>query len=137
MSSSSVQTNPAPVTLRLPFSATSVGVARCRLKDWMQQVGLNREQMEDARVVVSELVGNSVRHARPLSDGSIVVTWCLEPRGILLSVTDGGGATRPRRLHAPSSALAGRGMAIVDTLAVGWWSETTRSKATLHAILDA
>jgi anti-sigma regulatory factor (Ser/Thr protein kinase) len=132
-----VQTNPAPVTLRLPFSATSVGVARHRLKDWMQQVGLDREQMEDARVVVSELVGNSVRHARPLPDGCIIVTWALEPRGIRLSVTDGGGATRPRRLHAPSSALAGRGMAIVDTLAVGWWSETTRSKSTLHAILGA
>jgi serine/threonine-protein kinase RsbW len=137
VSSRSVQTNPAPVTLRLPFSATSVGVARHRLKEWMQQVGLTREQMEDARVVVSELVGNSVRHARPLPDGCIVVTWCLDPRGILLSVTDGGGVSRPRRLHASSSALAGRGMAIVDTLAVGWWSETTRSKSTLHAILDA
>ena len=137
MNSSSVRTNPAPVALRLPFSATSVGVARQRLKDWMQQVGMTREQMEDARVVVSELVGNSVRHARPLSDGCILITWRLEPRGILLSVTDGGGVTRPRRLHAPSSALAGRGMAIVDTLAAGWWSETSRSKATLHAILEA
>src|SRR4029079_15374091 len=84
----------------------------------------------DARVVISELVANSVRHATTLSDGQIHVSWVLEPRGLDHSVTDGGSSTRPHKVNAPSSALAERGMAIVETLALEWWSERTGSPAT-------
>jgi serine/threonine-protein kinase RsbW len=132
---SSLRAGLAPVTLRVPFCASSVGFARQRLRDWMKDAGSTRERVEDARVVISELVANSVRHAQPLPDGNILVSWSLEPRGLKVTVTDGGGGTRPRKLHAPSSALAGRGMAIVDTLAQTWWAEKTRSRATVHAIL--
>jgi hypothetical protein len=59
----------------------------------------------------------------------------LEPHGIDLSVTDGGGSTRPRTVNAPSSALAGRGMTIVESLAQEWWSERTGSRTTVHALL--
>jgi serine/threonine-protein kinase RsbW len=123
------------VSLRVPFSASSVSVARQRPRTWMGEAGSSREQVEDARVVISELVANSVRHAQPLPDGNILITWSVEPRGLQLSVTDGGGGTRPRKLHAPSSALAGRGMSIVDTLSLTWWSEKTRSRSTVHAVL--
>ena len=131
--SSSVRT---PVTIRLPFAASSVSVARQRLKDWMHANGGSGEAVEDARVVISELVANSVRHARPLTDGHILVTWQLAPRGLELSVTDGGGGTRPRTVNAPSSALAGRGMAIVSTLALDWWSERSSSRSTVVALLS-
>ena len=66
-----------------------------RLKTWMNDVGGSGEAVEDARVVISELVANSVRHAQPLSDGQILVSWTLEDRGLQLSVTDGGSGTRP------------------------------------------
>ena len=133
MASSSVR---APVTMRLPFTPSSVSVARQRLKTWMTEHGGSGEAVEDARVIISELVANSIRHATPLPDGQIHVTWTLEPRGIDLSVTDGGSTTRPHKVNAPSSALAGRGMAIVETLALEWWSERTGSRTTVHALLD-
>jgi anti-sigma regulatory factor (Ser/Thr protein kinase) len=126
----------APYNLRVPFAASSVATARQRLKFWLQEHGSSRETIDDARLVLSELVGNAVRHAQPLPDRSILVAWTLEPRGLQLSVTDGGASTRPRKVHAGSSALAGRGMAIVDTIALTWWSEKTRSRSTVHAILD-
>ena len=85
--------------------------------------------------MISELVANSVRHAQPLPDGQIHVSWTLEDRGLQLSVTDGGSGTRPRNVHAPSSALAGRGMAIVEMLAQDWWTERTGSRSTVHALL--
>lgn len=132
MASSSVR---APFTMRLPFTPASVSVARQRLKTWMCENGGTGEAVEDARVIVSELVANSIRHASPLSDGQIHVSWVLEPRGIDLSVTDGGSSTRPRKVNAPSSALAGRGMAIVEVLAQEWWSERTGSRTTVHALL--
>ena len=122
--------------MRVPFAASSVAVARQRLKDWLAERGSPREIVDDARLVISELVGNCVRHAQPLPDGTILISWCLERRGLQLSVTDGGSGTRPRKVHAGSSALAGRGMAIVDTIALTWWSEKTQSRSTVHAILD-
>ena len=132
MATSSVR---APITMRLPFTPASVSVARQQLKTWMGENGGNGEAIEDARVIVSELVANSIRHASPLSDGQIHVSWVLQPRGIDLSVTDGGSSTRPRKVNAPSSALAGRGMAIVEMLAQEWWSERTGSRTTVHVLL--
>ena len=132
MATSSVR---APITMRLPFTPSSVSVARHRLKAFMREVGGSGEAVEDARVVISELVANSVRHAQPLTDGQIQVSWTLEDRGLQLSVTDGGSGTRPRTVNAPSSALAGRGMAIVEILAQEWWTERTGSRSTVHALL--
>ena len=125
----------APTTLRLPFSPTSVSVARQKLKAWITDMGGHGETVEDARVVVSELIANSVRHAKPLPDGSIVVSWGLENGGIQVSVTDGGSSTRPRTVHAPASALAGRGMSIVEALALRWWTERTGCRSTVHVLL--
>jgi anti-sigma regulatory factor (Ser/Thr protein kinase) len=122
--------------LRVPFAASSVAVARRGLKQWLAEQGASKETVDDARLVLSELVGNAVRHAQPLPDDTIVVSWAVEKRGLLISVTDGGSGTRPRKVHAGSSALAGRGMAIVDTIALTWWSEKSRSRSTVHAILD-
>jgi anti-sigma regulatory factor (Ser/Thr protein kinase) len=123
------------VTLRVPFAASSVSVARQRLKTWLVDSGVRREVVDDARVVISELVGNSVRHAQPLADGDIVVSWEVNDRGLQISVTDGGSGTRPRKVNASSSALAGRGMAIVETLADSWWADRTRTTSTVHAVL--
>jgi anti-sigma regulatory factor (Ser/Thr protein kinase) len=132
---SSLRAGRAPVTLRVPFAASSVSVARQQLKAWMLEGGIVGDVVEDARVVISELVANSVRHAQPLPDGDILVSWKMATQGLQISVTDGGSGTRPRKVNAPSSALAGRGMAIVETLAATWWSDKTRSRSTVHAVL--
>lgn len=87
-------------------------------------------------MVVSELVANAVRHAQPLSDGTILVTWFQEGDSLRISVTDGGSvSSQPHTLHTPASAISGRGMAIVETLAVEWWSERTRTRSTIHTRL--
>lgn len=122
----------APVTVRVPFAASSVAVARQQLRAWMLAHGCSREAIEDGRVVVSELVANSVRHAQPLSDGTILIAWGQERGDLRLSVTDGGSPTRPHTVNAASSALSGRGMAIVEALAGEWWSERTRTRSTVH-----
>ena len=75
-------------SLRLPSMPASVPVARRRVQDWLHRNGVRPEQVEDARVVVSELVANSVRHARPLPDGTLLVAWRLEDGAVELSVTD-------------------------------------------------
>lgn len=135
MGTSSLRAGHAPVVLRVPFAASSVSVARSKLRTWMLESGIRGDVVEDARLVLSELVANSVRHAHPLPDGDILVSWKLGNQGLQISVTDGGAGTRPHKVNAPASALAGRGMAIVETLAVAWWSDKTRSRSTVHAVL--
>lgn len=123
------------MTVRVPFAASSVATARQQLKAWMREQGFDRDVVEDGRVVISELVGNSVRHAQPLPDGTILISWGRDGGGVRLSVTDGGSSSVPRAVKAPASALSGRGMAIVEALVTDWWAEQTRTRSTIHALL--
>jgi serine/threonine-protein kinase RsbW len=131
----SVRADAAHVSMRVPFAASSVSVVRQGLRTWMRERGTSSDRIDDARVVVSELVANAVRHAQPLSDGCLVVAWGVDNRGLRISVTDGGGQTAPHAVDAPVSATSGRGIAIVETLVDDWWLENTPSKTTVHTVL--
>ncbi len=123
------------MTVRVPFAASSVASARQKLKTWMREQGCSREVIEDGRLVISELVANSVRHAQPLSDGTILISWGRDRKGIKISVTDGGSTSRPRTVRASASAVSGRGMAIVEAIAIDYAEDQTRTPSTIHALL--
>ena len=127
----------ASVDMRMPFSAASVSLVRHHLQSWLFRQGVSSSQIDDARLVVSELVGNSIRHAQPMPDGNILVSCNADGADLELSVTDGGSTTsRPRALHPSSTASAGRGMAIVDDLTSSWWAERNGGACTVHAVLS-
>lgn len=120
--------DPEAVSLDLPFSPESARVARGALHAWFDSVEVCDETREDARLLISELVGNSVRHARPLDDEVLRVEWRVEadgaPRSTLaIKVTDGGAATAPAVVAADQGDVCGRGLAIVEHLAHRWWVE--------------
>jgi anti-sigma regulatory factor (Ser/Thr protein kinase) len=123
-----------PIGLDLPFVAESARVARHQLLEWLGSAP-TPEICEDARLVVSELVGNAVRHARPLADGTVHVAWAHCPTGLDIAVTDGGARTAPHQVDAGVSDLAGRGLAIVEAVSTRWWVESDRSRTTVHALL--
>ena len=123
-----------PFGLDLPFTAESARVARRQLLEWLDGHG-TEERRDDARLVLSELVGNAVRHARPLADGTMHVSWAALDRDLDIAVTDGGAVTSPERVDAGVSDLAGRGLAIVESVASRWWVESHRSRTTVHAVL--
>lgn len=84
--------------------------------------------LADLIAVLAELVGNAVRHARPLPGGVIRVAWQLRPSAegalIQMRVTDGGSAsTGPRLRTASPDAADGRGLHIVAGLATRWGVE--------------
>jgi len=125
----------APVELRVPFAASSVALARRQLRQWLEDLNVPSERIDEARVVLSELVGNAVRHAEPLAGDCLQLAWALDRGRLRLSVTDGGGASRPHTVKAPLSAVSGRGMLIVDNLAESWWVDQARRHTTVHALL--
>ena len=121
------------VRLRLPFTAPSASAVRRELRSWLEQKGFDGETVDDARVVVSELVGNSVRHAVPLPVNDLVVAWTLENGDLVISVSDGGSpSTTPHAVEASRSQVSGRGLGIVDALAERWWVEDKLGQTTVH-----
>jgi len=86
----SLKTSGAPMSLVLPFTPASAGVARHELGRWLEQLAnCDDDEAGDCALVVSELVGNAVRHAQPLANGTVEVSWHKQPDGVDIAVTDG------------------------------------------------
>jgi len=80
---------------------------------------LSAEQLSDARILVNELVTNSVRHAGP---GVIELMLDLTPTHLVIAVTDAGGEAVPAMVHegADSAAPHGWGLRLVESLCETW-----------------
>lgn len=116
------QNVPASSTMAVPHGPAGVGAARRRMRADLRAGGATETVVDDAVLVLSELLSNACRHARPLSeDESVRASWNRDGNGELtISVTDGGGPTRPLPATPSISARGGRGLAIIGALARDW-----------------
>jgi len=92
--------------------------------------------VDDALVVISELVTNAVRHATPQRDGALGVSWALEDDALVLTVEDGGSCHEPHVVSAHHSAEGGRGLSIVSVLTHRWWVEQQADRVRVSALLQ-
>ncbi len=104
----------------LPYTASSVGVARRRLMGDLIDAGVYEATACDAGLVLSELVSNALRHASPLPGSVVKVSWGLANGYVEVAVSDGGGATVPMVNRPAANAIGGRGLGIVDRLSLRW-----------------
>lgn len=104
----------------LPHASASAAVARRSLTSELSAAGVARSVIGDAALVISELVGNAVRHAHPLPGGAVRAEWSLHPDTIEIAVTDGGSTELPVAVHADETAIGGRGLTIVEALSRAW-----------------
>jgi anti-sigma regulatory factor (Ser/Thr protein kinase) len=95
-------------------------VARRSLTSELSSAGVSGSVVGDAALVISELVGNAVRHARPLPGGALRAAWTLHGQWIQISVTDGGSTDVPMAVRADEAATGGRGLSIVEALSQSW-----------------
>jgi anti-sigma regulatory factor (Ser/Thr protein kinase) len=121
----------------LPYAPASVAVARRRLAADLTAAGIFAGAVGDAVLVVSELLSNAIRHARPLPGASVQVAWVLADDAVEVAVSDGGAPTRPTTAQATVSSLGGRGLDIVEYLARTWGVRTDAAGITVWAILAA
>jgi anti-sigma regulatory factor (Ser/Thr protein kinase) len=103
----------------LPKSPTSAAAARRLLDRFADEVDL--EVLEDARLLISEVVTNAVEHVR--EDGEIEVRAQLEDGVLRVEVLDPGPGFTPRPRHANSSQESGWGLHFTALLAVRWGSD--------------
>jgi two-component sensor histidine kinase len=102
--------------------------------------GATEAVIDDAALVLSELLSNAYRHARPLAREEIRASWSQNALGeVTISVTDGGGPTRPRPATPSVTARGGRGLTIIRALARDWGvlENEAPSAITVWAILPA
>lgn len=124
-------------TVLLPYAPASVAVARQRLTADLDAAGVIQAAVGDAVLVVSELLSNAIRHARPLPGASVQVAWAVDGGAVEVAVSDGGAPTRPYPAHASVSALGGRGLDIVQYLSRTWGVRTDPDGLTVWAVLPA
>ena len=122
--------------LVLPFTAASVGVARRRLVSDLLEAGICGPTVADAAVVISELMSNALRHAKPLPGSSIRVAWHLDAGTVQVSVSDGGGPTRPELGEPTQSTTGGRGLRIVERLSRRWGTRSDDDGTTVWAEVE-
>ena len=106
--------------LLLPYTASSVGVARRRLIGDLTEAGVYEGTACDAGLVLSELISNALRHATPLPGQTVKVAWHLRQDSVEVCVSDGGALTVPMVNQPSNWSLGGRGLGIVDRLSLCW-----------------
>ncbi|MGO8959383.1 MAG: ATP-binding protein [Streptosporangiaceae bacterium] len=124
-------------TVLLPYAPASVAVARQRLAADLMSAGIYAGAIGDAVLVVSELLSNAIRHARPLPGANVQVAWAVDHGAVEVAVSDGGAPTRPRQTQPTVSSLGGRGLDIVEYLARTWGIRSDDAGLTVWAILAA
>jgi serine/threonine-protein kinase RsbW len=122
-------------TVRVPWRASSVALVRRTIVEDLRERGVSTVTVDESEIVVSELVSNAIRHARPLSDGSLRVHWKVKAGVVEVEVTDGGGDTTPRPAPRTVWAASGRGLRIVRSLAHEWGVADDRHGSTVWASL--
>ncbi|HHU10856.1 MAG TPA: ATP-binding protein [Intrasporangiaceae bacterium] len=122
-------------TARIPFGADASAEARQVVVTDLIARGIDESIIDEAELVLSELVANSVRHASPLPDGTIRVHWKARNGVVELEVSDGGGPTQPSVRRPAPWAPSGRGLRIVRSLAHEWGILEDRGTMSVWAAL--
>jgi two-component sensor histidine kinase len=107
----------AQISLELALRPTpqTPRIARRRLAErFAAQLG--DDELQDAKLLTSELVTNAVLHGR----GQIELTARLDENRLTVDVADEGHGFEPAGLERPFDAVGGHGLNIVDTIASRW-----------------
>ncbi len=95
-----------------------------------QILGENHPSVDDAALVVSELVGNAIAHTRSGQSGgtlAVAIDATAQPDSVFIRVRDAGSLDVPRPRSADADDEHGRGLLIVGALAAEWGTNRNRS----------
>jgi anti-sigma regulatory factor (Ser/Thr protein kinase) len=107
-------------TIVMQLDPTPAAVKRAR--DAMDRFRgqLSDRTIEDARLLISELVTNSLRHASLRPDQPIEITFDVDGRRLHVEVVDHGSGFVPRPSTLGTMRGSGWGLVLVAQLATTW-----------------
>ncbi|MFI9627525.1 ATP-binding protein [Streptomyces sp. NPDC052042] len=118
---------PTSSSMAVPHGPAGVRQARHRMREQLRDHGMPDAVIDDAVLILSELLSNAYRHGRPLGrhaeagEGDVRAAWRVDGAGgLTVEVTDGGGPTRPVPATPSVTARGGRGLNIISALAQEW-----------------
>jgi anti-sigma regulatory factor (Ser/Thr protein kinase) len=113
---------PGQTEVRLPLDARAAGAARLVVAQCLAD-RVPAPTLDNAMLVMSELVTNSVRHSHQPAERGIVIRVQVSPPVFRLEVQDGGhdGVIAPRT--PDPVAGSGYGLAVVERLSERWGLE--------------
>ncbi len=123
-------------SISLPFASSTPSIARTKLAGFLTINRVPPTIIDNALIVISEMIANAVSHGVPTSDGTVEISWSINAAGDLLelSVHDAGEGGSLDPIDFDEDSLSGRGLAIINRVADRWWvdmSEGTRVNAEL------
>ncbi len=119
---------------RLPYGAPAPARARWLVSTLLTRQDPPSRRVEDASLVVHELVVNGLVHGAPDDQDQIEVTGLVEDGRLVISVRDHGDQGTVSALPLTDDMDSGRGLAMVAALSSSWSvdrSSGTRVSATL------
>jgi anti-sigma regulatory factor (Ser/Thr protein kinase) len=116
----------AGATMRVELEASTTAAAEARAALAALRGRLDGGILEDIRLLVSELVTNSVRHsgADPAARVDLQVT--ARPRAVRVEVTDSGAGFQPRARTRDQDKGSGWGLHLVERIADRWGVDRQR-----------
>jgi anti-sigma regulatory factor (Ser/Thr protein kinase) len=103
--------------VRLPVSVRAPAIARQETRRLTSQ--LEEQQQQDVALLVSELVSNSVVHARHATDSIQLKVWVVDT-AVRVSVADSGPGFAPNVVVPEPDEEGHRGLWLIDMLADTW-----------------
>jgi anti-sigma regulatory factor (Ser/Thr protein kinase) len=97
---------------------SSAGLVRNRVGADLARQGVDASCIDEVVLVVSELVGNAVRHAGS-AKGELAICWDLDASGVRVEVTDASTKQLVRRTPSATDP-SGRGLQIIDAMSDDW-----------------
>nr|WP_078510371.1 ATP-binding protein [Streptomyces himastatinicus] len=133
---------PTSSTMAVPHGPVGVRAARQWMRGDLGRTGVSDSVIDDAVLILSELLSNAWRHGSPWRSGpgggTVLAAWSVdEDDRVTVEVTDGGGPTRPLPAKPSVTARGGRGLNIIRSLADDWGVRDGRGEVTVWALLPA
>lgn len=114
-----------PFQITVPAGPAAPATARHALMDWLSPQATN-VLLTDARLVVSELVTNSLRHGGLPDAATVRIFADLTDHMLRLEVEDAGTAGAVTRRAPNRNHGGGFGLNIIDALAARWGVQRDR-----------